>query len=36
MPSDGNLAIRLNTTVNTIMVSNGRISAQDAPMIVCL
>src|SRR5204863_7584275 len=35
-PADGNFAIRPKMTVNTTMVRSGRISADVAPIIVCL
>ena len=36
VPSEGNLASLPKTTVNTTIVRNGRISAQAAPITVCL
>src|SRR5206468_3351472 len=35
-PSDGSLAIRPKITVKTTIVSSGRITAQAAPITVCL
>ena len=36
MPSDGSLASLPKTTVKTTIVRNGRMSAQAAPITVCL